>query len=270
MSGALGDLTTLARVKAWRNPVIGSNADDPALQEEITEASRAILNAIQRESLSAATYVETRNGDCTTGMMLYNFPIIDVSSVVIGQCVVPIPTNPNTNGFVFDQRKGMLYLRGYVFDDGYQNVLVTYRAGYMVKAAPFTIPATPFQIACTSLAQFWGSDQGVVAASGGGTFEAVASAPGAGQYVAPLGPDGFYQFNAADEGTAILIDYGYVPRDVVEAATQTVILEYNRRGRIGENSKVLAGENVTYYTSAAFTKTIESRLRNYVAVVPIE
>ena len=54
-----------------------------------------------------------------------------------------------------------------------------------------------------------------------------------------------------------------------EACISLVILEYNRRNRIGENSKSLASESISYYNQDAFPKTVSERLDNYVNVVPI-
>lgn len=266
---AVGDLTTLANVKAWRSPALTSTDDDAAIQREITAASKAILQVVQRASLAFASYTESRNGQGTPGMLLRNYPVIAVTGLTIDNQTIQPATNQNNVGYVFDTLQGMLYLRGFVFCTGFQNVLVTYTAGTLQDDEDLTVDPGTFKVLCSSLSQLWCSDAGVIY-HGGAALVPVKTSPAMGQYVPPAGPDGFYLFNSGDGGAAVDVSYGYTPRDVEEACIDTVILEYNRRSTIGQNGMNLAGENVTYYTTAAFTKTIESRLRSYMNVVPNE
>lgn len=269
---ALGDLTTLANVKAWRTPPITTTADDTAVTREIAAASRAVLQKINRKSIGYASYIETRNGMGTSGMKLREYPVNLVTSVIICGQTVPavVPSSASSGyGFVWDQDFGMLYLNGFTFDLGFQNVTVAYTAGLVTTDIAELIPASsPFTIPCSQLSDLWYSDAGMVYAATAIPLVAVTGAPQPGQYIPPNGPDGYYQFNAADASAAVDISYGWTPRDVEEATINAVILEYNRRNRIGENAKALAGENITYYSSKAFTETTLDRLRNYTEVVP--
>jgi hypothetical protein len=268
---ALGDLTTLSNVQNWRTPLIASSADDAAISREIAAASRAVLKHCNRKSIGYGTYVETRNGMGTQGLKLREYPVNVVSAVsVCGVVIPPVAPAPSSGyGYVFDQEFGMLYLRGYCFDLGFQNVMVAYTAGFLQDDEDQTIPASsPYTIPCSQLSELWFSAAYVYYSDGGARLTPVAEAPLQGQYVPPTGPDGYYQFNIADASASVDISYGWTPKDVEEACITMVILEYNRRSRIGENSKVLAGENVNYYSQAALTPTIESRLRNYVNEVP--
>jgi hypothetical protein len=264
---AVGDLTTLSNVLGWRTPVIAPGADTAQIKREITAASHAILRYLQRDTLGVREYVETRNGYNTQGMQTKNYPIQKINALTVGPTIVKPPVNLNGYGFVFEADTGMLYLRGYVFPLGFQNITIDYWAGFQQTDPDMPI-GSDGTIQCSSLVELWDSNQGVAYAETGEPLVPVKSAPTVGQFVPPTGPDGFYLFNASEAATAVDITYGYTPRDVEEACIQLVILEYNRRSRIGENSKSLAGENISYYSSKAFTETITSRLEPYMNVVP--
>jgi hypothetical protein len=266
VGGVPGDLTTLANVKAWRDPPVAANTDDAILQGMITAASTAILNYLQRV-LVAKNYSEVRNGQGTQGMMLRQFPIISVASVMVGQVNVPAPQNPDMCGFVFDAEKGMLYLRGYAFCAGFQNISVNYTAGFLVQSELQT-PGASLQVSCGSLAQLWAANYRVVDANGN-TLTTTTGSPSAGFYAPPTGPDGFYLF-ATGVAAPVAISYSFTPRDIERAAIVMVILEYNRRSRIGVNSKGLAGEQMNFYTQKAMTPNIEQWLQPYMDVVPNE
>lgn len=264
---ALGDLTTLTNVRNWRTPVIDSGADDAQLKREITACSHAILRYLQRETLGVREYVETRNGYNTLGMQAKNYPIVAIKALSIGAQVIPIPNGPNAYGYVFEAETGMIYLRGYSFPLGFQNITIDYVSGFQTTASDVVI-GSDGTVQCADLVELWDSNQLVVYSDSLEPLVAVKNTPTVGQYVSPTGPDGFYQFNIAEAAVLVDVTYGFTPRDVEEACIDMVILEYNRRSRIGENSKSLAGENITYYSNKAFTETILSRLEPYMNVVP--
>ena len=262
----IGDFTTLDRVKSWRSPQLTGTVDDGILSREINAASEAIRNYVQRD-LNVESYVETRNGDGTSGLMLYQNPVVDVTGVVVNGTPILPPNTVNSVGYVVDKRKGMLYLRGFAFPQGFQNVLINYRAGYQTSVKKR--PTTGARVQTRDLALLWNLDVSVTYAANGVFLTPVDADPGVGEYVAPLDTGGYYQFNAAESDVLFAITYSYTPRDVEEACISLVILEYNRRNRIGENSKSLASESVSYYNQDAFPKTVSERLDNYVNVVPI-
>lgn len=268
---ASGDLTTLNHVKAWRSPAIVENVDNVILSREITAASKAVLQYLQRKFLAVQTVTEVRNGVGTQGMMLKNYPILAVTGVKIGAIDVPVPQQINYNGFVFDADSGMLYVRGFVFSEGFQNVAITYRAGYQssdVVLISTAVAPDYASVSCDALADLWVANVSV-AYQDGSLLTPVLSVPGPAQYVVPTSADGSYQFSPADSGTPVTITYGMVPRDIEEATIDMVILEYNRRDRIGLNTKTLATQSISYYSSGAMTPTITSRLSSYMNVVPI-
>jgi len=103
--------------------------DDALLQRLITALSAWVETYCNRHFL-AADYVESYNGlgGSHQKQVLKNFPIISVAGVGINGTVVPASASPNLPGFAFDQ--STIYLRSYGFSAGYQNVQISYRAGY--------------------------------------------------------------------------------------------------------------------------------------------
>ena len=100
--------------------------DDVILSRLISAVSSWIQLEIGRY-LSAAIYTETYNGKGGNRLMVRNFPIQSVSSLVVNEdTILPAETQLGT-GYLFDSR--MIYLNGFSFYRGFQNVCVTYIAG---------------------------------------------------------------------------------------------------------------------------------------------
>ncbi|HUZ75808.1 MAG TPA: hypothetical protein VMU87_22705 [Stellaceae bacterium] len=267
--GAPGDLTTLGNVKAWRSPPVTTTADDAQIARVITAASGFILRYLQRPLL-VASRTETRNGAGGRMLLLRHAPVLSLTSLTIDDLAIPAAPDAASAGFVLDADAGALYLRGYAFWRGVQNVTATYTAGYGVTGEAQTVPsAAPYQLACAGLASLWAGDSGV-AYAGGAALAALpaGAAPGAGQYVPPAAPDGFYQFAAADAGQAIAVSYSYTPRDVEQACIELALLRINERGRIGEASTTLAGEVVSF-VQKDMTASVATALQPYRRTVPI-
>lgn len=277
MAGRIGDLTTLANVKAWRTPALVGTADDAQLQREITACSKFILNFMQRD-LIPQTYVERRNGNGQSSIMLRNRPVFAVSSVQVGAVSVPAVNTANNQfyGFTFDNNPdpiyntGMLYLNGYDLCRGQQNVTVTYEAGALISNEAVTLAsgANP-TLQCSALSELWSSPYSIAYASSGTLLTPVKANPTIGQYVPASAPDGQYQFSTDDASADLLVSYGFTPRDIEEATITTVILQYNRRSNIGTDSLSLAGET-TSYTRRALNAAAEDFLRSYIEVTPID
>jgi hypothetical protein len=275
---SLGDLTTVANVKAWRSPPVLTDGDDPRLRRVIGAVSTTILQDLNRQ-LQSTAYTETRDGDGSRTLLLEQWPVSAVASVQLdgGLTIIPPslsadPTTANWSGWVIDAPSGTpvigkLTLRGFRFNRGFRNVQVQYTAGFLAAGEAQAVPASgALQIAAASLARAFAADAGVTYANGT-ALVAVAAAPAIGQYVAPTDVDGAYVFAAADAGAAVKISYSYTPADIVQAATELAILRINESGRIGEQSKSLAGENMTYFTRAATTSSIDSYLAAYRRIV---
>ena len=126
-------LTTLAAVKAWLNlPDTNINADD-LLTGLITAASGWIEDTLER-TIALTSYSRNFNGTGGTVLMLPEYPVVAVSAVSVGPIVIPAapapgsgPTTP-VNGYLFDD--SAIYLRGYKFERGVQNVSASWQAGY--------------------------------------------------------------------------------------------------------------------------------------------
>lgn len=124
---ATGDLTTLANVKQWIN--IASISDDTLISRLITSVSN-FIGAWLNRNLTSASYSEAYDGGGSTRLMLINYPVTAVASLVIDNIVVPASTDPLVSGYVFDQWG--IQLRGSnTFQSGKENVLVTYTGGYI-------------------------------------------------------------------------------------------------------------------------------------------
>jgi hypothetical protein len=124
---AAGDLTTLANVKAWLSPPLVTTGDDALLSRLITAASQFIQTWLARQ-IAIQSYTETRSGDGGRKLALANAPIATVSSLTIdGLAIAPAPS-PLAQGFVFGA--STIYLQGYCFTRGFQNVVVGYTAGF--------------------------------------------------------------------------------------------------------------------------------------------
>jgi hypothetical protein len=267
--GVPGDLTTLANVKAWRSPPIVTTSDDAQIARIITAASGFILRYLQRTLVNTA-YVETRNGTGGREMMLRHAPVTALAAVSVdGSAVPPVPDAVSA-GYVVDAGTGIVYLRGYGFYRGVQNVTFNYSAGYLISAEAQTVPsAAPYELSCSALTQAWARDGGVAYAGGAALVPVAANAsPSAGQYVPPAAPDGYYGFAAADAGKAIAVSYSYTPADVAQACIELALLRFNERARIGEGGMTLAGEVVSFLQSE-LTASIVAALQPYRRVVPI-
>jgi hypothetical protein len=118
-------LTTLANVKDWLKITDGSA--DATINRMITAFSNAVANYLNRD-LAAQSYTETYNGGGNATLMLRNYPVTAVASVNVDGA--PIAAQPafGQDGYSFSQNA--VRLVGSVFNLGFQNVQVTYTAGY--------------------------------------------------------------------------------------------------------------------------------------------
>lgn len=257
----ISNLTTLARLKDYLK--ITSTTDDALLTRLIASASAFVQNWLNRTIVNS-TYTETRNGEGMQRMLLQNYPITSISSVnVAGLSVQARPaltasyTGNNQAGYTNSDTT--LYLTGFCFPQGFQNVVVAYTAGF-VKTDTSVIPATPYQITTSEL---WLIDMGVT--KNGVAMVNVASSPAVGQYSVT---DGVYTFNAVDTGPTVVIRYSYVPGDIEQACIDLISLKYMEKNRIGVTSKTIEGQVIAYLTSDMSNNT-KALLNNYKKVVPI-
>ena len=130
-----------------------------------------------------------------------------------------------------------------------QQLVVTYRGGYAVDGESLSGPAAaPYQIAAATPFGLWAGDLGVSYSLSGVALQKVVGAPAMGQYAVAAGA---YRFNAADANSALSLSYGFVPQDLVQAATELAAERFRAADHIGLNSKSLGGqETINYLTSA--------------------
>lgn len=121
----MSDLTTLANVKQYLT--VNVTTDDALLTRLISAASAFIQSWLNR-NLASQTYTETRNGHGGYVLPLANYPVTAVSSVAVDNVAIPAASDPTQTGYVFSDKA--LYLNGYCFSRGFQNVAVTYTAGF--------------------------------------------------------------------------------------------------------------------------------------------
>ena len=284
---AANDLVSLAAVKAWCGATSGT--DDALLAALISQISRAIYNYINRSFILPMTVTESYDGNGRDQLLLRNWPVGSVSSVLInGQPVPQAPTIISGQALQpgwrleasDDQPPGamqQLFLTSgsgyggggygglYRFIKGRQNIVVTYRAGYEIVGESWTVPATPFQI--TPLAPYgnWAVDTGVSYANGT-ALTAVSGAPAQGQYSVNAST-GAYTFAAADANAAVLISYGYIPADLEQCALEWVADRYKYKDRIGMTSKSLGGQETVSFQNRSVPDFVKDSLRNFIRIL---
>lgn len=245
-----------------------ASVTDALLARLITAVSTYIQTWLNR-TIRNLPYTETRSGLGMPTMMLGHSPVTSVSSLTIDGQTVParaalvLPqTAASWSGYVFDEVR--LMLSGWCFSRGFNNVTVSYAAGFLVSNEAQTIPASaPFTL--STLAYWNAGDRGVTYADGT-ALVSVTGAPAAGQY--SVDTDGLYTFNAADAGAAVLISYGYVPPDIEQAAIDMIGDWFVYRSRIGKLSEAIEGQSISF-TNQSITARAQGVLNQYRIVAPI-
>lgn len=123
----MADLTTLANVKGYLN--ITNSTDDTLLSRLITAASSFIEKILSR-TFTAANYNEFYDGNDGATFLLPYYPVNSITSVTIDTQVIPLAPDSISNGY--GSNVYGVFLRGYKFTKGYQNVQIAYNAGYSV------------------------------------------------------------------------------------------------------------------------------------------
>ena len=112
---------------------------DTLLSRLITACSAFIESWLNR-TIAQANYTETRNGTGGAQMILDNYPVTAVSAVTVDGIAVPVRPplgagssgvytfNGSPGGYVFDDQSVMI--SGGCFPRGFQNVVISYTAGY--------------------------------------------------------------------------------------------------------------------------------------------
>lgn len=301
---ASSDLASLQDVKDWLQvgPTTFTSADDALLGRLVTTVSGMIYGYLSRQAIVPRTVTERYDGVGAGRVLLRNWPVLSVQSVVADGVTLGAGTYPSAStsvgwppsGYVFSPWDGSVPGKPQVLDAfanpatttvtgpvappfsrGRQNVQVTYLCGYSVQAEAASVPPSP-PYAASVLASYgpWASDMGVAYAATGAKLTAVASAPVAGQYVAPVqgvpsaGQPAQYVFSAADAGAAVLVTYGFVPSALNDACVEWAAERYRYRGRVGQKSQTVAGQQTAAYDTSQVPAYLKAMLDPYRNVVP--
>lgn len=253
------DLVSLAQAKAWAGDL---SASDVVIAGLISQVSGQIRTSLNRARITPYAFNEIRDGIGSPRMMLRNYPVISVSSVIADHRLIPAanppglvggtPSFPNY-GYLLESWDGAppgqpqwIDLFGTYFSPGRQNAVIAYTAGYQVTNEPQAASIEPVTV--SQPYGTWATDQGVTYVSSGIALSMVPAAPAVGQYSVY---DGAYAFSAADAGQGVLISYGFIPTDLANAAAMWVAELLQYQSRVGVRSKSIGGnESVTYETGA--------------------
>lgn len=133
----MAELTTVANVKQWLGIKSGTD-DDTLISSLVIGVSRWIQKYLSRTILTAV-YSETLNGNGKDTLFLVNTPITAVSSVVVNGVAIPARTSVVGSGYTFDE--DAIYLIGYSFTKGVQNIQLGYTAGFADVPADLELAA---------------------------------------------------------------------------------------------------------------------------------
>lgn len=284
------DLTTLANVKQWLAGVGGgSNAQDVLISQLITRMSAVALAWMSRDSLLSRTYTENKNGRGGHFIVLKQFPVTSISSLIINNTNV-VPGPPNTVGAQVSNALPGYYLEnwdglppgkpaqvsvvGIAFTRSIGNVTVVYRAGYLYQGDTQVIPGTPYKVTPASPYGLMVLDAGVTFANGTPLTAIASGTPTTGQYLPPnpldpVNPTTQYLFAAADTGKTVILSYSYVPVAIEGAICEWCAERFQYRGRIGEKSKSLGGQETISYDTSSIPPFVQTVLNQFRSVVPI-
>jgi hypothetical protein len=261
------DLTTVANVKAWLGLPSEPTASDTMLAALVTAASRAIYAALSRTSLLPQRYTDTIDIE-SERVYLANWPIQQVTSVILDGLVVPPAGAPPQLGFLLQPadlappgRPQALDIFGRRFLRRRQSLIVAYQAGYAIEGEAWMAPATaPYLISAAAPFGAWASDLGVVYSNSGLFLQATTGAPAAGQYSVSAG---LYRFSASDAGAALSLSYGFIPQDLVQAATELAAERFRASERIGLRSKSLGGQETISYDTSGVSASVLALIAPY-------
>lgn len=267
----LNTLTTLSAVKSWAG--VTTTNDDALLAQLIGDASRFVLNYLQRPTLFQYLFNDIYDGLGGHRQILRHWPVVSVALVTVDDITVPALSGMPGSGFALEPWDGFppgrpqaVSLRGYAYNRGFSNVSIIYTAGFVVQNEAQTVPASgSHAVAVNAPLGGWGADQGVIYASGG-ALALVASNPAQGQYAVN---NGVYTFAAADANAQVLISYSYVPTDVGHACMELAAERYRYRNRIGETSKSLGGQQTMAFSQKDMPDFIRTLLQPYRRVIMV-
>jgi hypothetical protein len=123
-------LSTVALVKAEFASGLDTSVADSDIQEYIDDLSQDWLQRCGVYSLSTLyTFTDVYDGSGTRRLKVRQVPLNSVTTLMFGVTVIPQSTTPTQNGWGIESNGNFIFLRGYWFPKGIQNVTVTGNAG---------------------------------------------------------------------------------------------------------------------------------------------
>ena len=280
------DLTTVAAVNNLLAQASGT--DSTLIQTEITNLSRYILTKTDRSYLGGfLTFNDAYNGNGACEMLLRQYPLLAVASLLIDGTSVPQSLSPTQAGWVIDtsgsgaglalrsgggQTAGFnrwgyqpTYFGGYGnapplgqhalrFCEGFQNVVISYTAGMVTdqRHEQQTVPSvSPYTVTAAQAATFW-QDLGLTTTAG---VPVIGYTVAAGIYTVPL----------SYSGQALLLNYQYgaIPQDLNECATKVVATYYRRPKWLDQTSQMQPGVGTTAFSRSEWAPECMSILQRY-------
>lgn len=280
-----GDLTTPNRVATWMAsaPTLPSNI----INQLITSMTALIYGKLNRARLYSQIFTRVFDGVGNMQLVLPDWPVTAVKTLQQGsQLIQPSALSSSPGyGYRFIPWSGNLpgdpsvieFVGGYFYTKP-QNVQVVYQAGYLIQNE---IASVPTSVAYTITVQqplgLWCRDNGVSYVNGAALVP-VLSTPTQGQYIPPTDTaPGLYTFSSTDAGAALSISYSFIPADLEEACIQMIAERYSYRGRIGEISKSLGGQETIrflrgssgapYGSTSALPPEVMDLINPYISVI---
>lgn len=119
-------LTTLQKAKDWLG--VTDASQDGKITANIARASAMVRKYLGYDPTQQSYLDEAYDGNGAAILPLRAQPISDVSALSIDGVEIPRANSSTAFGYFFDKK--VLHLRGARFSRGYQNVIVSYTAGY--------------------------------------------------------------------------------------------------------------------------------------------
>ncbi len=121
----MADLTTLTAVKQWLG--LQNNADDALITSMVSQYSEAVQTWLGRDLLSHSV-TEKRSGTGGAVMAFSDYPVTAVAAVAVNGQAIAASAGYGQAGYQFDDQ--FIYLTGYAFPRGTNNVQLQYTAGF--------------------------------------------------------------------------------------------------------------------------------------------
>lgn len=129
-------MSTLADINDLKALLGITGSGEDALLANLISGASAFAESYMARTVLVTSYTEKYNGNGKARMMLVHRPIVSVSSLTINERVIS-PSVNNQAGYLYSDME--VFLIGYEFDEGFQNVSINYSAG-LAASEPGQVP----------------------------------------------------------------------------------------------------------------------------------